>query len=819
MVRVSAFFDSLAQDLRYGLRMLIAKPGFTAVAVLSIALGIGATTAIFSVIYAVLVDPYPYRAADRIGSLGMTTPRGPWQFDYAMAQYLEIKSHMRSMEDAVAVNRRQVVLTGKGLLPEVVIQEDSSPNIFDFFGVPPLFGRVFTPRDFPAGHAPEQVAVISYRFWQHEFQGNRNVLGRKMILNDKQYTIIGVLPIRFTWHDSDAYTPMEVRPTLQDFVQVFFRIKPGVTQRQIATEFNPFFEKFRKQVPRFFYPEGRLQTKWTSVNEGILGKFATTLLVLFGAVVLLLLIGCGNVANLLLARAATRGGEMAIRVSIGATRTRLIHQMLTESVLLAVTGGLLGVGLALAGVKAVVALMPEYSIPHEAIIAVNWPVLWFAASVSVLTGIMFGLAPALNISSTKQAHVLRSTSKGAGVGLGNKQFHNALMIFEITLSLVLLTGAGLALKGLIGLQNQRLGYDPARVLTFMLPAEGNYGTWSSRRGFFEEMLGQFSRIPGVQTAAMSEMGTPPWNGWNTKVGFDDRPANELVSVRLNLVSEEYFATVRTPLLRGRLPSQAEVQRATPVVVVSEDLVRRYFGGQNPVGRHLQLDVLNQPLPREIIKAPQIRNSFEIVGVVATAKNRGLREQPDPAVFVPYTVLCAPDNFFLLRTASDPKMYIDEVRAAVKAVDPHRAINLEHPLEYWLDSATAYPRFATFLFGVFGAVGMLLAAAGVFSVVSYGVSHRTREFGIRMALGASRADVLRLVVWATARVLVIGLFIGFALSIFATHALSDRMEGMGTADASLFTAVPIVLIAATLLACFLPARAATLVQPMEALRHE
>lgn len=818
MLRVSAFFDSLAQDLRYGLRMLIAKFGFTAVAVLSIALGIGATTAIFSVIYAVLMDPYPYRAADRIGWLALDTQNSERQVTYVLAQYLELRSRMRSMENAVAVNMKQVVLTGENLLPEVLTQEECSPNMFDFYGVPPLFGRVFTPRDFPAGQAPDQVAVISYQFWQHEFQGSRDVIGRKILLNDKQYTIIGVLPIRFTWNDASAYTPMDLRPSFLDFIQVYYRIRPGVTQRQVAAEFNPLLETFRKQLPAYIYPEGCIRAKWVSVNEGILGKFATTLLVLFGAVVLLLLLACGNVANLLLARATTRGGEMAIRISIGATRPRLIRQMLTESVLLAFAGGVLGVLLAIAGVKAVVALMPEYSIPHEAVISLNWSVLWFAAAVSVLTGIAFGLAPALQISGKTQAQALRGTSKGSGVGLGHRRFHNALMAFEIVLSLVLLTGAGLAVKGLLGLQRQRLGYDPHGVLTFLLPVEGNYGTWASRRAFFQGVTEHVAQIPGVQAVAISEW-VPPWDGFNTKLMLDDRPANEPVMAHLNLINEGYFATVRTPLLRGRLPTPAEIQRASPVAVVTEDLAKRYFSNTNPIRRHLQLDILNQPLPREVVKAPQINNSFEIIGVVGMARNRGLREEPDPAVFIPYTVLCAPNNMFLVRTASDPMTYVNQVRAAVKAVDPHRAITLTRTLEDWLNTSMAYPQFATFLFGVFGAVGMLLAAAGVFSIVSYGVSHRTREFGIRMALGASRGDVLRLVLSATARVLAVGLCIGFALSVFATHVLSDRMEGMGTADASLFTAVPIVLVAATLLACVLPARAATLVQPMDALRHE
>ena len=821
MSSLSAFWGSLWQDLRYGCRMLIARPGFAAVAVLSMALGIGATTAIFSVIHAVLVDPYPYRAADRIGWAGTTSPRGIWRFEYSMAQYLEIKSRLRSvMEDEVAVDMKQVVLTGRGILPEIVSQEDCSPNMFAFFGVPPLRGRAFTQKDFPAGHVPDPVTVISYKFWQHAFQGSPDVIGRRILLNEKQYTIIGVLPIRFTWNDTDAYTPMDLRPSSQDYVQTFFRVRPGVTQQQIAAAFNPLIEKFRTQVPRYFYPEGPIRTKWTSVNDGILGKFATTLLVLFGAVLLLLLIACTNVANLLLARAASRQGEMAIRASIGATRRRLMRQMLTESVLLAITGGLLGIGLAFVGVKAVVALMPEYSIPHEAVIALNWPVLWFAAAVSLATGILFGLAPAQQVSGRTQAEILKGSTRGAGSGMASRSFYNGLMVLEITLSLVLLTGAGLAVKGLVVLQQERLGYDPGGVLTFGIPlGEAKYTNWASRTAFFQNVTDRLARTPGVQVVATNETGPPPWNGDTSKLILDDRPASEAIAGRFNLVSHGYFEAVHVPLLRGRLLSREDILRASPVGVVSEDLVKRYFGSKDPIGRHVQVDVFNQPIPRQILKAPHFSNSFEIVGVVGTARNRGLRDQPDPAIFVPYSILCTPDSFFLVRTGSDPRLLVTQARQAVKSVDPNQAITRVRTLQEWLNTATAYPRFATFLFGVFGGVGLLLAVAGVFSVVSYGVARRTREFGLRMALGARPTDVLRLVLSEMARILVIGLLIGLTFSIFAADLLARRMEGMGTADPLLFIAVPAVLVAATLTACFLPARAATLVQPMEALRHE
>jgi predicted permease len=806
------FWERLAQDLRYGCRMLLAKPGFTAVAVLSLALGIGATTSIFSVVYAVLIDPYPYRAADRIGSLTLTDKKGGQRgFGYTKAQYLELKSRVRSMEDLIAIDRREVVMTGTGL-PEVVVQANCSPNVFQFFGVPPLFGRAFSEE------AP--VAVISYKFWQSRFQASRNVLGQKMRLDKTVYTVVGVLPVRFTWMDVDAYTPMDMRPSALDFVDVIYRIRAGVTQQQVAAEFQPILEQYRKQSPTYLYPEGPFKVGFRNVNEGILGKFANTLLALFGAVALLLLIACGNVANLLLARAAAREGEMAVRLSIGATKPRLIRQLLTESVLLALTGGAFGVALAYGGVHAVAALMPEYSIPHEAVIALNLPVLWFALGVSVLTGIVFGLAPALQVSSDTQSETLRSSGKGAGVSARRRRLHDALMVVEITLSLVLLTGAGLAVKGLLALEGGALGYNPSSVLTFRIPlGEGSYTQWGTRHAFFHEVLNRLRRLPGVEAAAASETGTPPWNGGNSKVTFDDRADSESPQIRWNMVSDGYFESVRTRLLRGRLLNDSDMIRANPVAVVTEDLVTRYFAGKDPLGRHFQLELLKQPLPLVYLKAPQFSVSFEIVGVVGVARNRGLTDPPEPAMFFPYSVVLGPDPFLLVRTKGDPLAITNQARAVIKSVDANQPITLVRTLEQWLETATAYPRFATFLFGVFGGIGTLLAAAGVFSVVSYAVTQRTREFGIRMALGAEPRDVFRLVLTTTGKVVALGLTVGLGLSILASRSLSGRMEGMGTADPYLFVSVPVILIVATLLACFLPARSATLIQPVDALRQE
>jgi len=811
---------SIFQDIRYALRLLVKSRVSTTVAILSLALGIGATTAIFSVVYAVLVDPYPYVGAERIGGAHVLNAKGDHYIGYTMAEYLEMKARAKGVESMILNNRHSVVMTEAGL-PEAVNQEDFSPNAFQFFGVPPLFGRTFSPQDAGDESKVEPVAVLSYLFWQRHFSGRPDVLGQKIRLNDKFFTVIGVLPVRFTWNDADVYVPMEIHPGTEERFGMVLKVKPGVPKQQINAEFQSFHEKFVKTAPSFAYPEPPFRTEFMSVNEGILGKFANTLLALLAAVGFLLLIACANIANLLLARASARQGEIAVRVALGAGRKRVIQQLLTESVMLSVTGGALGVALAYGGVKAVVALMPEYSVPHEAAIAINVPVLCFAAAVSVLTGILFGLAPALQLSSQNQATFLKDAGRDSASGTAGRRLRDVLIVSEVILSLVLLTGAALAAAGMLELTRQKLGYQPKGVLTIYVPVPAaRYPEWSQRQTFFTDIIEHLTRLPGAESAAAAATGVPPYSGVNLKFDMDGLQSPG-AQIRVNLVSDAYFSTIGIPLLKGRYFDAADVTRATPLAIVTEDMVKKYFPhGQDPIGRQIRLDLPIEGLPPGFVKPPQTSNAYQIVGICGTVRNSGLRDQPEPAVYIPVSHLFPPGMMFAIRTVnSDPLALSNGARRAVSAVDPSQPIAFVRSLDDFLSNATAYPRFATFLFGIFAVIGLTLACTGIFSVVSYAVSRRTREFGIRMALGATPGNVLRLVLGSTGRVLVIGFVLGAIVSVVSGRALAGKLEGIGAASPTMLLAISSVLAAAALLACAIPARAATRVHPADALRHE
>lgn len=812
---------SFTHDLRYALRLLARSRLSTTLAILSLALGIGATTAIFSVVYAVLIDPYPYAGADRIGGFRLLDSKGQeYHVSYTMAEYTEIKSASHTIESAILLDNNSVTLTDHDIL-EAVVQENFSPNAFEFFGVPPLFGRVFSSKDTGDESKVEDVAVLSYVFWQQHFLGRRDVLGQSVQLNNKFYTIIGVMPPRFTWQQADVYTPMAVRPASTERRILIFRAKAGIPKDQLNSEFQAFHEKFAKAAPNYIFPDPPFRSVFEPINENILGQFANTLLALLAAVGFLLMIACANVANLLLARASARRCEIAVRAALGAGGNRIVQQLLTESTLLSLAGGALGILFAYAGVKAVVALLPTDSIPPEAVIAINIPVLCFAVAISVLTGIFFGMAPAFQLARQDQSAFLKDAGRGSDTGSATNRLRNVLIVAEVALSLVLLTGAAFAASGLISLSHQKLGYDPKGVLVTYIPSPAErHPQWSQRRTFFSDVADHLRQIPTVDSVVPVIIGALPVNGVDLK--FNMAGLKEPVPVRINFVGESFLDVMRIPLLRGRFFGSAEVTRPSPVAVVSEDFVKTYFThNEDPLGRHFSVTIPVSDLPAGFVQTPQPPASYEIVGVTSSARNDGLSRNSVPAVYLPLNEVLSPGVWFAIRTSNpNPAAIHNDIRRAVSSVDPTQSVNSVNNLDYFFGREFAYPRFATFLFGIFGAIGLTLATIGIFGVVSYNVARRTREFGIRMALGATPANILRLVLSSTARVLVIGLTLGTTISLIAARSLAGKLQGIDdNSDPAAMVLVVALLAISALLACAIPARSATQIHPTEALRHE
>ena len=810
----------LMHDLRYAFRLVARSRLSTILAILSLALGIGATTAIFSVVYAVLVDPYPYTGADRIGFAHIFNQKDEDQGDapVTLSQFHEIRANARSTEGLVACERRSVALSEHGF-PEAVNQEFFSPNAFEFFGVAPLLGRTFHPNDLGDESKVEDVAVLSYHFWQRHFFGRPDVLGQSVRLNDKFYTIVGVMPIRFSWEQADIYTPVAVRPDNEYRFELVMRVRPGIPRKQVDAEFQDFHLKFAKTAPKFTYPDPPFRTQFESVNETVLGKFQNTLIALMAAVGFLLLIACANVANLLLARASARRGEIAVRAAMGAGTKRIVQQLLTESVILSVTGGILGLLFAYGGIKAVVALLPEDSIPSEAVISLNLYVLAFAVAISVLTGVLFGLAPALQLSRQNQSAFLRETGRDSAAGGAGNRLRNILIVSEVALSLVLLTGSALAGFGLIELTRKKLGYEPKGVFTLFIPtSDTRYPQWAQRRAFFNDVIEHLKVIPTVESVSATLTGVPPYAGADLKFTMPGLSAP--VPTRLNLVSDAYLSTMHIPLLRGRFFDAGDVERPNPVAIVSEDLVKTYFPDRDPLGHQITVDIPKDGLPQAFIRSPSAVSTYEIIGVCGTTWNRGMKDTPVPAIYIPFTNIIPPGMMFAIRTTSPNPLAIEEsVRKAVSAVDSSQTIAFVRTGERILGYEFAFPKFATFLFGIFGGIGLALASIGIFGVVSYSVSRRTREFGIRMALGATPGKILSLVVTSMGRVLVIGFVLGIILSIVSIRAMSDKLEGINANHPFVIIVVIAVLATSALLACTLPARSATQIHPVEALRHE
>lgn len=816
-------FNDLIVDLRYTRSLFRNNVGFSLVAVGSIALGIGTSSAIFSLVHAALFDPYPYKDAERIVIPSFTSERGDGSMHYTMDDALELQENSQSFEDFFQDAERRFVATDG--LAERVEGLATSPNFFDFMGVPAMLGRTFSPSDITSAAAPPNIAVISYLYWQRRYSGDPEVVGKTIELEHQVYTILGVVPPRFTWNNAEVYVPLAIVRGNPRRYTTRARIKPEVATETAAAELQIFTERFAKRSPTAYSGLERLGAiKMTihSLNDWRLGDFQGTLLILLAAVGFLLLIACANVSILLLARASARQKEIAVRRTLGAGRGRLIRQLLTESVVLAVCGGVMGVFLAYWGVPAIVALMPQFSIPSEAVIAVNGVVLLFSFAIAVLTGVLFGMAPALQLakSDVKEAMEEGGRSNTGSSRLG--RLRGMLVVAEVALTVVLLVGAGIAVRGLAALIQTPLGYDPSNVVNLnALVMQGQHGTWQERRTYFQRLLESLRAAPGIESATISSSGIPPRIGF--QLPFDTNGHAEPDPNRttlLGLIGTDYFSTVRIPLLRGRDFSEGDMDPVRPVVLINEEMERLYFADSDPIGQQIRIPGLAElRISPQLLMAPEAEFAFEIIGVVASSRNQGLTDPPKPATYLPQGLVLPPNASFLVRTTGDPNALVNTLRQQFLAVDPDQPPALVRTLEETLDQSRVHPRFTTVLFSVFAVVGLLLAAAGIFSVVSYTATRRIPEFGIRRALGATDSDIVSLVTGTTAKLLVIGVVIGIGGVLGLSSVIQSYVRGWDPRDPIAFATVIALLVFVALVACWVPARRATAIQPVQALREE
>jgi predicted permease len=809
---------TLLQDLRYALRQLRHSPGFAIAAIVSLGLGIAATVSVFSVVWAVLMNPYPYHAADRMAHMRLLDKSSQERFIGLTAQQWQTIRHAAPVEDAFISDQWNLTITGHDL-PEDVQGDYMTSNTFEFMGVPPILGRGLLPSDAVDGQDPQPVVVLGYKFWQRHFGGDPDVLGKTLQLVRKNYTIVGVAAPRFTWDDGDVYLPLKVT---QDPVRAYYvglRLKPGVSHAAAAAALTPLIHEFQKQTPNHF-PRDPYTFAIVGLNDDFVKQIGGTLSLLFSAVALLLAIGCGNVSILLLARGTARQHELALRTAVGAARSRIVRQLLTEALLLSFAGAALGVLLAYKAVSMIVALLPDYSFPHEAAITVNLPVLLFSVGVALFTGVLFGLLPALRLSKPDVGQVMQSGSRRVVGRLGGRTTNNMLIGGQIALTLLMLAGAGAAIQGFIRTLRTPLGYDPHNVMSVGIPIhDGAFKTWGERATYFDQLQKKTATVPGVTMTAISSNATPPDNGFPTHAEFLGKTASDAQNVKVNFVSQTYFPVLRIPLAQGRIWDETETRNGAHVAVINQTMAQRYFPNGNAIGHSLRFPEVRDQPPFGLA-APESTGWLQIVGVVGDKLDDGLEKPIQPEAFVPYTMMMGMYTQILVRSNVPPLTLVHAVGVQVNSINADQQINGRvRDLQHWISGQPEIQRehLVAWLFGLFAALGLVLAAVGLYSVVSYTVAQRTSEFGIRMALGAPRAHVLRIVFESTALSVGCGMAAGLVLTLSLQRLLA-HWAAASSKDPLVIVLAALLLSLVAVLACSVPARRASRVDPALALRN-
>jgi predicted permease len=810
----------LLQDLRYGLRMLVKQPGFTIVAVITLALGIGANSAIFSVVNGLLLRPLPYLDSERLAIIWTHSPGANVDQDWpSPGQFSAIKSQSSAFEDIAIARGQTVNLTGQAT-PERIGVVLTSSNMFSLLGAQPALGRVFLPEEDAPGKP--LTAILSYGLWQRLFGGDPNVIDRAVTLNGRSYVIVGVMPADF----SLSY---EVMPTVGAIAQaemllplpmnaeqlnrqgdenynLLARLKPGVTIKQAQAELDLAVSHLEQQYPDSYPADRRFSFSIRPLLEQVVGDVRPALLVLLGAVGCVLLIACANVANLLLARAAAREKEIAVRTAMGAGRSRIVRQLLTESVLLSAVGGGLGLLIAIWGLDGLRRLNPG-NIPRLENIGMDGRVLTFTFAVAVLTGILFGLAPALRSSQVNLNETLKESGRSM-VGGGNHRMRNLLVIAEIALSLVLLIGAGLLIRSFLSVQRVEPGFVAQNVLSLRMSVAGTaYAEESRRLSFYQQLLSRVRQMPGVESAGSTSVlplsGSISW-GSITIEGYTPASGQSSIQADGRTVGVGYFETMKIPLVSGRFFTEQDTKDSMKVAIIDEKMARQYWSDTDPIGKRFKWGG-----PDWLV----------VVGVVGGVKQYALDTDSRVAFYMPHQQNLSGTMYVVVRTTADPMSLAAAVTKEARAMDPNVPVYDVKTMEQLLSESLVRRRFAMLALGLFAVVAMILAAVGIYGVMSYSVAQRTREIGIRVALGAQTRDVVMLVVGQGMLLTVTGVGIGLTGAFILTRVMASLLFGVSATDPLTFAAIALLLAGVALLACYFPARRAMKVDPMVALRYE
>jgi putative ABC transport system permease protein len=803
-------------DLRYAVRTLRNNPGFTAVAILTLALGIGANTAIFSVINAVLLRPLPFSSPDQLCIITERLPSLPL-VGPSYQNFQDFRDRAKSFSVMSATRITTLTLTGGGE-PERLAAQLSSASMFPLLGVRPSLGRSFSPEEDRAGGA--QVAVLSYGFWRRRFAGSAEVLGKSITLDNKSYSIIGVLPADYQLLvPSDVYVPFEPwAKTLPDDrnwhpgITAVGRLQAGVTLGQAQSEMKIIAANLAQEYPTYDTDMG---TDVASMRDRLVSNVRPALLVILGAVALVLLIACGNIANLLLARATRRRQEIAVRIAMGASRSRIVRQLLTESGLLALVGASAGVLIAWGSIAWLLRIGGS-AVPNISPVTVDWRVLLFAAALAVLSGVLFGLAPAFQTARIDLRTVLNEAARGSTGSRAQRQMRSALIVAEVGLALFLLVGAGLLLRSFERLASQLPGFRPENLLVADIPLSPNaYPNSTDRVEFFDRLLEKLRAAPGVRSVGAAA--TLPVTGTGSAIHFNiegraPKSPHDYVIIGYRPVTAGYLETLGVPLKRGRFITESDTERAPYVAVVNQAAVRQYFPDVDPIGKHMQLGAMPD------VSVPWM----EIVGIVGDLK-QDLAGDPKAEMYVPVrqgdSLLPVFALSVVMRTERDPMSEVSALRSAVRDINPDQPVVRVRNMEESISGSVSAPRFRAILLAVFAIAALVLAIIGLYGLMAYTVNQRVHEIGIRMTLGADRGDVLRIVIAQALKLAVSGVSVGVLASLAFSRILSGFLYGVSPTDPLTILGVASLLIFVALLASYLPARRAMRVDPMVALRYE